>query len=95
MKHEFSEIIEEWRYALLTMEQSKNAEISALKTELSLLKERRAELIGEITRLEDSKTELLSLISETYNFSQAGSGNIPQWLETRVKIRQTLEKYGL
>lgn len=38
---------------------------------------------------------LLNLLSEVHNFSPAGSGGIPQWLETRVKVRQTLEKYGL
>ena len=57
------------------------SEIAALQTELSLMKE--------------SQAKLINLLSEVHNFSPAGSGSIPQWLETRVKVRQTLEKYGL
>lgn len=37
---------------------------------------------------------LLDLLSDVHNFSPAGSGSIPQWLETRTKVSQTLEKYG-
>lgn len=95
---EFSEIIEEWRYALLTMEQSKNAEITALQTELSLMKGRRAELIGEITRLEVANSELLEALTEAklqieYMESKAGV----QYGTTAAILSRTemiLEKYA-
>ncbi len=38
--------------------------------------------------------ELIDLLGEAHAWSPAGSGNIPAWLETRVKVRKTLEKHG-
>jgi len=40
------------------------------------------------------KVELLMLLTEIYTTSPAGSQFNP-WIDTRVKLRKTLEKYGL
>jgi len=49
---------------------------------------------AEIARLRLEKAELLNLLTEIHTTSPAGSQFNP-WIDTRVKLRKTLEKYGL
>jgi len=45
-------------------------------------------------KMQAEKAELLTLLTEIHTTSPAGSQFNP-WIDTRVKLRKTLEKYGL